>query len=353
MRCCAALLLVALLVRPGHAQPRVGDVQPDQLELGTVYVGATVEASFLVYEDGQDTTIPFTVTAPRGVKILNKLVEAREFGPGNKRVGGSVEYALDTTQPGEVAGEFEVTLGKTKARVPFKATIAARQPGQPRLLIVSTPFQRYSSQHGKDFKPWTALVAEAQADVSYLLVQRGKPILRDLDLSPFTCVMLADEGLVFMLPEDVKRARAYVQGGGRVVLAANYFMRGTTTKANEVLEGYGLQFRDEEAREEGNQAFKIDKQGLHSLLVEAGIQSAQFFRPSPVAILMPARGQALVKAVGVADATDGFIARARARRGEVIAIGQSLWWFWLTPGQAQGTDNSKLLSWLLMPPKGA
>jgi hypothetical protein len=55
----------------------------------------------------------------------------------------------------------------------------------------------------------------------------------------------------------------------------------------------------------------------------------------------------LVRAVGVGQAGDGFVVQAQARKGEVIAIGQSLWWYWITKEQAKGSDNAKLLRWLL------
>jgi hypothetical protein len=132
---------------------------------------------------------------------------------------------------------LSVSFGRTKAKISIKATIEKSHPGRPRLLIAATPFNRYSTTDGTMFSTWTDLAKEAKADVSYLLAGKEKAVLRDLDLTQFTCVLLADGGLVFLTPEDITKVRRYAQGGGRVVVAANAFMLGTIQKANEVLEG--------------------------------------------------------------------------------------------------------------------
>ena len=342
----SAALAILLLTSPCMAQPRTGKVQPDQIDFGTVYTGAIVEGSVLVYEAGQDANIELAVTAPKFVKILGKSIEARQFGPRNEYVCGSVEIAIDTSATGKLNGEVSLTLGRTKVRIPVKATVEQLQPGRPRILAVATPFSCYSTDDGKMFTAWTNLAKEAKADVSYLLVRKQKTALRDIDLTPFTCVLLADSGLISLTPEEIEKVRKYAQGGGRVVVAANGFMMGSIKKANEVLDGSGLVMREREARQ-----VTVRKEGLDELVLDAGINSVQFFRPSPIGVEDGVRGQVLVKASGVGEPGDGFVARARIRRGEVIAIGQSMWWHWITEEQAAGADNGKLLIWLLMPPQ--
>jgi hypothetical protein len=54
------------------------------------------------------------------------------------------------------------------------------------------------------------------------------------------------------------------------------------------------------------------------------------------------------KAVGVGQPEDGFVASAKAGKGKVIALGQSLWWHWISEQQDAGTDNAKLLRLLLV-----
>jgi hypothetical protein len=345
----AALILVLLLFAcPAFAQPKLGEPQPDCLHLGVVYVGATVEASFAVRETGDDPKIQFDVRAPKFVKVLHKSTEVQQFGAQNKPiVWGSVEIGIDTTAAGEFRGELTVTLGKTTSKVPVSATVKARRSGLSRILIVETPFEQYSTNDGRHFQAWTDLVEDSPLDISYLLIHRGEPVLRDLELKPFDSVFLSAGALVHATTADVKLVREYAEKGGRVIVAANYFFRGSIEQANVVLGGYGLEMRDEEAREMGSMNITLKKDDLDSWLVKQGVQSLHFHRASPIAVLDAKKARILVRAKGVGEAGDGFVARAQAGKGEVLVLGEALWWHWISKEQAKGTDNAKLLRWLM------
>jgi hypothetical protein len=349
-----AVLLLVLSASPAFAAPKGGDVQPDRIAFGTVYVGATVEASFMVFEAGNDASIKLDVTAPKFVKVLNKSTHYQQFGKGNDFVCGSVEIAIDTATAGELKGEITVTLGKTTAKVPVSATVKPRRPGLSRILLVESPFTRYSTQDGTGFKVWTDLVNDSPLDVNYLLVSPGgKPVLRDLDLGKFDCVFLSSLGILAPTPEDIKRVRAYAEGGGCVVVAANHFFSNSVEKANAVLAGYGLEILDKEAGFQGRKDVTLEENSIDPELVKAGVKSLHFFRASPVVVTDVKTGRMLVQAEGIGQPGDGFVAIAKAGHGEVIAIGESLWWWWISDKQAKGTDNAKLLRWLLRPRRGA
>ncbi|HEV3144402.1 MAG TPA: hypothetical protein VGZ47_10995 [Gemmataceae bacterium] len=347
----ALSLVVALLtIATAFAQPKGGEVQPDRIAFGTVHTGSIVEASFMMLELGTDANIPLTVTAPKFVKVLHKATEARQYGPGNDFIAGRVEIAIDTSAAAQLKDEITVTLGKTTGKVPVSATVKPRRPAQTRLLIAETPFQCYSSKDGGIFQEWTDLVARTSLDASYLLVTRGKSVLRDLNLGEFDTVLLGESGLYDMTPADLKRVREFAETGGRVIVSANHFFRGTVEKANKVVEGYGLQMRDEEANGNDKNDVTLQKEELDKTLVKAGVNSLHFFRASPVAITN-ANGRVIVKAVGVGEAKDGFVAIGRAGKGEVAVIGESLWWSWISAQRAGDTDNAKLLRWLIVPRK--
>jgi hypothetical protein len=328
------------------AQPTSGQVQPDRIAFGNVHTGATVEASFMVLERGEDKKIKFEVTAPKGVKVLGKSIDTREYGPGNKFVCGSVEIAIDTSAAGEVKGDLAITFGQQGVKVPVSATVKPRRAGLLRMLVVETPFQRYSTRDGRMFDAWTGLVKADAWDVSYLLTAPGKAVLRDCDLAPFDTLLLGPDGLFRMTPADVKRVRAFAEAGGRVVVAANYFFRGTVQPANKVLAGYGLELQDTESRT-GQNKVSLGKDELDPQLVKAGIETAHFFRASPVTLTAGKGGRVLAKAVGVGNPEDGFAVMARAGKGEVIALGVSLWWGWITPERDPSGGNARLLRWLL------
>jgi hypothetical protein len=344
-----AVLLLLLAAAPAAAQPKTGEVQPDRIDVGTVYTGAVVEASFLVFEAGNNPNLPLAVTAPKFVKVLRTSTHAQQFGPGNDYICGTVELVIDTKAAGTHKGEVQVTLGATTVKVPVSATVQKRRAGLVRLLVAETAFERYTTGDGKLFRAWTDLAKAASIDPSYLLVTRGKPVLRDLDLRKFDCVLLSGTGLVDLTPADVKKVRAFAEAGGRVVVGANAFYRGTVKGANKVLDGYGLEIRDQEERSGNRDGVTIGKDGIDARAVKAGVASAYFYRASPVAVTIA--GRVVVKAVGVGQPGDGFVAVAKAGKGQVIALGESLWWHWISKEQAKKTDNAKLLRFLLAPPE--
>lgn len=329
-----------------------GEPQPGRLHLGAVYVGATVEASFLLREAGNNPDIKFEVLAPKFVKLLNQSKEVRQFGLEGPAVIGSVEIGIDTTTAGDFSGALAVKLGQTKAKVPVSVTVKARRSGLTRILVAATPFEQWAATDGMMFEAWTDLVKDSPFDVNYLLVHRGKPVLRDIDLEKFDGVFLPAEALVFATPTDVERARAYAEKGGRVVVAANHFFMGSVKGANAVLAGYGLQMRDEEAGGAGQNDVTVRRGDFDPWLLKEGVRSLHFFRGSPIVRTDGTKTRLVVRAAGVGQSEDGFVVKAQAGKGNVIAIGQSLWWRWISKEHAHGSDNAKLLRWLLSPSRG-
>jgi hypothetical protein len=341
-----AILGLVLCTGGVCAQPKSGQVQPDRIVFGNVHTGATVEASFMVLERGKDKNIKFEITAPKMVKVLKKSIDTQQYGAGNDFVRGSVEVAIDTSAEGEVKGDIAIAFGQQTVKLPVRATVKPRRPELLRLLVVQTPFERFSTGDGRMFDAWTELVKDAAWDVDYFLTPRGKPALRDCNLAAFDTILLGQNGLIELTPADVKRVRAFAEAGGRVVVAANSFYRGTVEQANKVLAGYGIELQDMEARI-GQNTVSLSKDDLDPALVKSGITTAHFFRASPVRLTASDSGRVLANAVSVGNPGDGFVVMARAGKGEVIALGESLWWNWITPKYDLTGDNVKLLRWLL------
>jgi hypothetical protein len=341
------LVLFVLVADRAAAQPKSGDVQPNRLDLGQVYVGATVEASFMVFEKGNDAEIPFTVVAPDFVKVLATSTRAREYGKENEFVTGTAELAVDTSAEGDFNGVVQISLGQTPARVRVTCTVKPRRPGLIRLLVAETPFDCYSTDDSAMFDTWRDLVRDASLDVDYLLVRQPEAVIRDIDLRPFDCILLAAGGLTSLRPPDIKRVRRYAEEGGRVVVAANHFFQGTIKRANWVLAGYGLELRDEEGQPD---EVVIGEENIAPELVQGGISNLRAYRASPLAVNDADATHVLVKAVGVGQPNDAFVAMADAGGGQVAAIGESLWWYWISEKRWKNTDNAALLRRLLAPP---
>lgn len=340
-----AAACVPLLAAGAAAQPKVGKVQPDSLPFGTLHVGGLAEGSFLIYAPADDPKPKIKVDAPKFVKVLGTDTHAQEFGKLGSFTCVSVEVAIDTTKAGGLTGDVVVTVGDETAKVPVSATVKARKPGAPRVLVVGTPFERYTTGSGKDYQGWRDVVDAAGLDASYVLVRQMKPVTRDIDLTKFDCVLMSADALVYQNEEDVKRVRAFATGGGRVVVTANAFFVGSVKGANAILDGYGLEMKDVEARGLGKEV-EVGKEHLDAELTKAGVERATFFRASPV---RAEKGRVLVGTPEFVEAGYGYIATAKAGKGEVIAMGVSLWWNWVGENRAKDPNNAKVLGFLLTP----
>jgi hypothetical protein len=232
--------------------------------------------------------------------------------------------------------------------VPVSVVVKPAERDTVKLLVVESPFTCYSTSDAGGFKDWTDLVEQSKWDVSYLTVTKGKPVFRDLDLSKFGVILFDPDALITATADDVKKARAFVEGGGRLVVAANYFFRGSVEAANKVLDGFGLKMLDVEAPSGKNETI-LKSSAFAPEIVKAGIRSARFHRAAPIAVTPGKPARVLVKASGVGGPADGFIAAAKVGKGEVVALGESLWWVWINAERAKGSDNGKLLRLLLTP----
>jgi hypothetical protein len=345
------LVVVCALALNGSVSgvPTVGQVQPDALPFGALHTDAIAEASFMIFAPADDTEPKIKTDAPKFVKVLNTGKHIQKFGD-NTFLCVTVEVAIDTSKAGAFKDEIAVTVGDTVTKLPVSATVQARKAGTPRVLVAGTPFCRYSTTDSKDYKGWTALV-DTGLDVSYLLTRDKQDVLRDLDLSKFDCVLLSADALVYQTEADVKRVRAYADAGGLVVVTANHFYRGTVKGANAVLDGSGLEMLDEEPPPAQNKV-TLTKDDFAADVIKAGIKSAGFFRASPIEVQKG--GRVLVNAVGYDKTGLGLVATAKYGKGRMTALGESLWWAWVSEderGQAKGVDNAKLLRFVLAPPR--
>lgn len=348
-----SVLVALVLPAAAMAQPKSGDHIPDRLPVGTVYVGSVVEASFVVFEAGDTVKgVKLEVDPPPFVKVIDKKTSLREYGPGNEFVAGSVTIAIDTGKPGEFAGDIKVTLGNHRVKVPVSATVKPQAPGLIRVLAVESPFCRHSTRNADDYRAWTDLVKDSPLDVSYLIPTEGKPLFRKLDLSKFDVVLLGMSGLVEATADDRKKVRAFAENGGRVVVGSSCAFIGTVEKVNELVEGYGLAIRDEEAPRPANRRVTLGPADFAPEVVKEKISSLHFFRAPPIVVLDAKKARVLVKAAGVGQPEDGFVAVTKAGRGEVVVLGDALWWYWIGGETGRPTDNAKLLKYLLLHPKG-
>jgi hypothetical protein len=114
--------------------------------------------------------------------------------------------------------------------------------------------------------------------------------------------------------------------------------------ANGLLDPYGLRMTDVEPG--GLAGIQVPRPEADPLT--QGVGPLRFFRPSPARVIDAKKGKLLVAAPPYPG--EGFAAVARVGEGEVVALGQSMWWHWISTDQSQGADNAKLLQQLLTRP---
>src|SRR5262249_40383846 len=149
-------------------------------------------------------------------------------------------------------------------------------------------------------------------------------------------------------PGDASRLRSFATDGGRVLLAANAFFVGSVPAANTLLADCGMNLIDTESL--APNATVLDEKSFSAEIKERGIKTLSFRRASPITISNKEKATILVQAHGFRAESLGFVASAKVGKGQFIALGQSLWWSWISDNHAKASDNAKLLSWLLAPP---
>ncbi len=318
-------------------------IQPNALRFGSLRVGATVEGSVRIFrETANSSGLAIKVEPPAFVRVEDVKVGSQDYG-GNIRGFCDLSFSIDTERPGDYSGEVRVEIGRERIAIPVSATVRPQMPNLTRVLVLETPFSKFSTSDATDFDSWLDLVRDGHFDVHYLGSQRGMPVLRKVDLTKIDVVFLGMEGLCGLQDSDIKTLKDFLDRGGRTILAANAFFVGTVGKANELLVPYGLRMTDSEPR--GQNEFDLRAADVTDHVLTEGVKKLYFHRPSPVEVTDKQNGKVLVAAPGYPEA--GFVAMARAGQGEVIALGQSLWWNWLARDKSASSDNAVLLSNLL------
>ena len=352
---CFAMASLLSLPMVGFAQPDAGKLQPNRIDVGTVCVGARVEASVRVVLAGNDIPgLTVKTDAPAFAEVRRTELATRNFG--NDRAVCDVFLVFHTTITGDFKGKLGLFVDEQHVEIPLAARVVERTKSSRRVLIAETPFHRFSTDDAAVFDPWLRLVERAGLDVSYLDVERDQPVLRDLDLSSFDVVLLSGEGVFFITEKDFVKLKKFVYGGGRLIVGANHFFQNTVAKANEFVAHYGLQLADEEAElplfdANGRQlplekrVVEIGPDDITKHPLTAGVRTLKFFRPSPVSISPKVQGTILVAAPPFPG--KGIVACTRSGKGEVVVLGESLWWSWISANHTSGADNVRLLENLL------
>jgi hypothetical protein len=320
---------------PGQKEP---EPQPVDVDFGTLRQDTRVESNFVVFwHDQSKVGKQAKVEPPPFVQVLRT-----KHGEHVRRgLYTRVWFAIATKKAGALKGSFRVVCDGSTARVPVKAVVLPRSPLSTRVLIANTPFSAFSSSDSSKYAAWRRVVDTGKLEVHYLNAPDKGPVLSVELLQRVDVVLVARSGLLKLTDGDVKLLQGFVSGGGRLVVAADYFFRatrllGSVTKANELLIPFGLQMDNEELG--GGVEAGEDDIVKHALTEK--VETVKVHRPTPTRVIDPKRAQKLVKVFP----EWAFIALSRTESGgEIVALGKSLWWHWA----AEAPDNSRLLRNLL------
>ncbi len=338
----ATCLVVSLLMPPALllAESVAAKSQPDRFDFGPVRMGATVEGSILVFTDAEESVaLSCDVQPPPFAKITRV-----QRGTATDRSGGTkttfyVYVAISTERMGEYAGTIALEVGSQKTTIPVKVNVLAPDASATRVLIVSTPFTCSSTGDATVFEPWLRLVESAKLDPDYFGVLQNQPVLRQLDVSRYDVILLGEYGLLRLHDFDIAKLRRFASDGGRLVVCANCFFQGTVDLANQLLGSAGLRMTDTEPS--GTNSFDLTGSDIIRDPLTKSVRRVKCFRPSPIAVTDKSKGRILVKAPPYPG--EGFVAAGRQGKGQIIALGQSMWWNWIGDARYKDSDNQQLL----------
>ena len=339
---CAAGLVFSLFLSSAllFGDAVAGKSQPDRLDFGAVRMGATVEGSILIFTDAEDSAeLSCDVQPPPFLKITRVQRGKITDRSGVTKSDFYVNVAVSTHRIGEHVGTIRVEVGSQKTTIPIKVNVLVPDASAKRMLIVSSPFNCSSTDNAAAFEPWLGLVESAKLDPDYLEVLQNQPVLRQLDLSKYGVILVGEYGLLRLHDSDVAKLKQFVNDGGRLLVCANRYFQGTVDKANEVLVPTGLRMTDSEPS--GTKPFELVGSDIIRDPLTKSVRRVKCFRPSPIVVTDKSRGRILVNAPPYPGA--GYVAAGRQGKGQVIALGQSLWWSWIGDVKYSDCDNRQLL----------
>ena len=342
------MLLAAALMAPAlNAQPVPGNSEPRELRLGVLREGGALEGRMRVWLSGTRLAgRTATADAPSWMRITRISVESQYFG---RRTGSrlycEVDFSVDARAAGQFNSTLRITSGAQRIDVPVTLEVRPAEAASRRVLIMTSPFDPEHTEDFAQLERWFTVLREHSLDVTYLRCDGESDVLRGLDLGHFHVLLLADDAVVQLTDADIGKLNRFVNGGGRLVLAAQALKRGSIDRAQAIVRPLGLELKDLEPT--GARLVVCEGSSLAGHPLMHGVQSVKLMRPSPITVTDAHSARLLVQAE---DGQQGWVASARLGRGEIIVLTQSQWWLWLSDEQYDESDNIRLLRNVLLEP---
>jgi hypothetical protein len=217
--------------------------------------------------------------------------------------------------------------------------VLPRTPGQPRVLVASSPWDSQTTDDDARYEPWRRLVASGKLQCHYVVAPRDGHWIDPEVLQQVDVVLLGESCLRDLDPDSTTLLRGFVCGGGRLVVCASPFYAGTVAKANDVLLPFGVRMSGAELASVDE--FDTDDGDVAAHPLTAGVARLRFQRPGPSELVGDGAEALVWFDFGTRQPVVAF--RRTESGGEVVTLGMPLWWTWI----AMAPDNERLLRNLL------
>lgn len=290
-------------------------ISPPWFDFGKVYINSKVDASCKL-DDGEIIAI-----ASKPSWVMINYLSTNWFG-----------FSVNTSSIGDYSGTLIIKTTAGDINVDVKVTIRSTPKPTAKMLVLDTPFHRYSTSDPEVFKTMTDVMDAGLANVSYVSVENlGGYDLSVLNLENYDVVLLAQDGVGY-IKANVDYLKDYVNKGGCLIVCADHFWGSSIENANLILNYFNLSIRDEEY---GYDVFITD---FAHHPITSGVSQLCLLRPSPVEVLS-SEATILAHPPGVPE-NEGVLA-VSGQKGKIIALGNSLWWHsFLNWGE--NYDNAKI-----------
>jgi hypothetical protein len=242
-----------------------------------------------------------------------------------------------------------VRLSGRRSSLPVRCRIQTTNHPAPRLLITETPFESDTTDDGRLFRSVSELISFLPCSIDFL--HRLPPASPEEDLFKYDAILLSGSPLssgwrrgfpfqpntITQPPVETPERRMghYLEGAGTLILACNFFMRGTVTNANRILAEHGLEVRDADFGK------GVTVTNIATDPLTQNVRRLEFFRPSLITVTDHAKARILAFAP---TNQGGFLAAAQTPQGgRIIVLGTSLWWNWIHEHRDE-SDNYLLMS---------
>ncbi len=339
---------------PGHENgPQPGVDCVDRLDFGDLHVDAIAQAELsITFEGIQDPGLSVKIEVPDFVTVEHMRIFRRgKEQPGQVMCAATLR--VDTTAAGTRTGKVKARLADQEVSVPVVASVRPREAGTTKVLVISYGFGSHS-RNADSNRPWFDLVREAKLDVSYIEsplfgeyhggppAPDGVPALPE-ELARYDVILVADGGTAGLTGNASFLLKQFAQSGRRVIVTASPATVDSVLHANRILEPLGMHMVDEDV-DLGSPGYpKIEATTFEADALLHGVKKLTTFRPAAITIQNPKAAKILAQIPGTRD---GFVAVARQRNGELVAIGLVDLAAWIGE-RGQGTDNARFLKNLL------